>query len=94
MTRNLVAHLGPKQQKALYYLYSWGPAPSVNHLARLVGPHKSAYYGRMTIKRLRDRGLIEVDPTHPDTGSRSRGAVILTADGEEACRKLFAKGGA
>ena len=88
MTRNL----GPKQQSALWFLACRGPYASVNRLARQVGPHRSARYGRATIARLRDRGLIAVDPAHPAAARGSRGAVVLTPAGEAAARRLFAGG--
>lgn len=56
--------------------------PSMNQLAQHVGPNSSQDYGYRIVNRCRKKGLIELDPDHPEATPQGRGAVLITDKGE------------
>lgn len=76
--------VGPKMHSALLRVRSMGPQnayASMNELAISVGPNGSQDYGYRIVNRCIKKGLLELDPEHPDATPQGRGAVVLTQKG-------------
>lgn len=73
--------IGPKMKSAVRCVAN-RVYQSRNQLAITVGPNGSQDYGYRIVRRCRHRGLIEIDPDHPDANPHGRGAVVLTEKGE------------
>ena len=77
--------VGPKMHSCVK-MASSGPYdgdvwPSMNALAKSVGPNGSQDYGYRIIKRCRRKGLVEI-VDHEDATPNGRGAVVSTEKGE------------
>lgn len=72
--------VGPKMHVAVRAVArrDWA---SMNELAKHVGPNGSQDYGYRVVNRCRKKGLIELDPDHPDATPQGRGAVTITEKG-------------
>lgn len=57
--------------------------PSMNALAKRVGPNGSQDYGYRIVKRCKRKGLIKLDADHPEATPNGRGAVIITDKGKQ-----------
>lgn len=73
--------VGPKMHSAIDRVHSLGPYASKNELAISVGPHGSSDYGYRIVDRCLSKGLLELDPNHPDATPSGLGAVVLTQKG-------------
>lgn len=73
--------IGPKMRRAVR-LVGAGPEPSKNQVAKAVGPHGSQDYGYRIVNRCLGRGLLRVDPDHPEATPSGQGAVVITKRGE------------
>lgn len=54
---------------------------SKNELAISVGPNGSQQYGYNIVNRCLRKGLLELDPDHPDATPQGMGAVTITQKG-------------
>jgi len=74
--------VGPKMHAAVsrvngnYRFYG-----SKNQLAISVGPNGSSDYGYRIVDRCISKGLLTLDPEHPDAAPNGRGAVVMTQKG-------------
>ena len=64
-----------------------GVMPSKMTLAAEIGPHGSLKYGYATIERCLKAGLVRVEPNHPQRGTHSGGAVVLTEKGARVAQE-------
>jgi len=74
--------VGPKMHSAVQ-LVSNRDYPSMNALAKIIGPNGSQDYGYRIINRCKRKGLIELDADHPDATPSGRGAVVITDKGQQ-----------
>lgn len=74
--------IGPKMRSAVRIVESRGAFQSRNQLAVIVGPHGSQDYGYRIVNRCKKRGLIDIDPDHPEANPKGSGAVVLTEKGQ------------
>jgi len=73
--------VGPKMHAAVRNVASRGPMPSMNVLAKSVGPNGSQDYGYRIVKRCKAKGLLKVHPGHDNANPHGHGAVVLTDKG-------------
>jgi|APHM01.1.fsa_nt_gi hypothetical protein len=73
--------VGPKMHRCVRAVAS-GPYPSMNQLAKTVGPNGSQQYGYKIVHRCKRKGLLELDDEHPVATTHGRGAVVITEKGE------------
>jgi hypothetical protein len=73
--------VGPKMHAAVSRVESRGAYASKNELAISVGPNGSQKYGYRIVNRCIRKGLITLDPEHPDATPQGRGAVVITQKG-------------
>jgi hypothetical protein len=62
--------------------------PSMNALAKQVGPHGSQDYGYRIVHRARRKGLLEIDTEHEKATPQGRGAVVITDKGKRFAESL------
>jgi len=75
--------VGPKMHIAVKIADSLGPLPSMNVLAKKVGPNGSQDYGYRIVKRCISKGLIShPDYDHEAANPHGRGAIDITEKGK------------
>lgn len=73
--------VGPKMHAAVRLVGSREAVPSMNVLAKSVGPNNSQDYGYRTVNRCKRKNLIKLHPEHEEANPHGKGAVILTDKG-------------
>lgn len=84
--------VGPRMHKAVKLAVGgpWGKDaevyPSMNQLAKSVGPNGSQDYGYRVVNRCISKGLLALEADHPDATPQGRGAVVLSDKGRRYLR--------
>ena len=80
--------VGDKMRSAVSLTESYGALPSMNALAKKVGPNGSQDYGYRIVKRCLKKDLLELDADHDGATPQGRGAVVVTDKGREFLESL------
>ena len=74
--------VGPKMHNCLL-LTENTVYPSMNQLAKTVGPHNSQQYGYAIVNRCLSKKLLKLEKNHPKATKNGKGAVLITEKGKQ-----------